>query len=242
MTIEMRHPVASVSRSHNGPRTVAPGRQSLVLAEPDADTAAPVIAAADKLGISIRWCRDEAEALLAVGAERPSVLVLAAHTDALDAARVVAAVRRHSDLSILVGAAPDDEAIARQALAAGASAVIARPYDIAAIAPFTAADSAVYIAGPLWVDRRAHEVRVGDREVILTQRELDLLVYLIQRRGRVADQEQICRAVWGHASDTNTVAVHIKRLREKLGEHPEHGRFIRTIRGVGYRLAPSLCG
>ncbi|MBV9514266.1 MAG: winged helix-turn-helix domain-containing protein, partial [Mycobacteriaceae bacterium] len=45
----------------------------------------------------------------------------------------------------------------------------------------------------------------------------------------------------GRSSDTNTVAVHVKRLREKLGNDREHGEFIRTIRGAGYRLAPSVC-
>lgn len=65
-------------------------------------------------------------------------------------------------------------------------------------------------------------------------------MYLMNQRGRVASSEQISHAVWGHASDTNTVAVHIKRLRAKLGRDSEHGELIRTVRGVGYRLAPSL--
>jgi DNA-binding response OmpR family regulator len=77
--------------------------------------------------------------------------------------------------------------------------------------------------------------------VLLTRRELDVLVFLIRRRGRVASSEEISTAVWGHRTDTNTVAVHIKRLRAKLGTDIEHGPLIRTIRGAGYRLAPSIC-
>ena len=50
----------------------------------------------------------------------------------------------------------------------------------------------------------------------------------------------ISQAVWGHSTETNTVAVHVKRLREKLGTDPQHGQIIRTIRGLGYGLAPSL--
>jgi DNA-binding response OmpR family regulator len=99
----------------------------------------------------------------------------------------------------------------------------------------------VFIAGPIEVDPRGYETRVRGREVQLTQRELELLIYLIKQRGKVASSEEISRAVWGRASDTNTVAVHVKRLREKLGNDPEHGEFIRTIRGAGYRLAPSIC-
>ena len=225
-----------------------PTRGSVVLAEPDSVAASNFIADAAKIGIETTWCRDGAEALLAVGAEAPDALVVAAHTDTVDAASIVAAVRSRFDLSILVGAAPGEDDLARQALAAGASAVIARPYDIAAIAPFAIgtasnpeAGPAVFIAGPIEVDPRGYETRVRGREVQLTQRELELLIYLIKQRGKVASSEEISCAVWGRASDTNTVAVHVKRLREKLGNDPEHGEFIRTIRGAGYRLAPSIC-
>lgn len=220
----------------------------MVLAESDADMAAAIIDAAARIGIETVWCRDGAEALLAVGAELPSVLVVAAHTDSVDAARICSAVRRRSDLPILVGAGPGEETLARQALPAGASAVITRPYDIDTIAPFTVdvtghspREAASFTAGPIHVDRRGHETRVRGRYVQLTQRELELLVFLIVRRGSVASSEEISTAVWGHPAHTNTVAVHIKRLRDKLGADPEHGEYIRTIRGAGYRLAPSIC-
>ena len=99
----------------------------------------------------------------------------------------------------------------------------------------------MFTAGPIEVDRRGYETRVRGRDVQLTQRELELLVFLIKQRGKVASSEEISRAVWGRSSDTNTVAVHVRRLREKLGDDPQHGEFIRTIRGAGYRLAPSIC-
>jgi DNA-binding response OmpR family regulator len=172
--------------------------------------------------------------------------VIAAQTNTVDAASIVAAVRGRSNLPILIGAGPGDDGLARPALAAGASAVVARPYDITAIAPFAikiASESdQVITAGPIEVDPRGYETRVHGRDVQLTQRELELLVFLIKQRGNVASSEEISRAVWGRSSDTNTVAVHVKRLREKLGDDPEHGEFIRTIRGAGYRLAPSVCG
>ena len=98
----------------------------------------------------------------------------------------------------------------------------------------------MFTAGPIHVDRRSYETRVRGNYVQLTQRELELLVFLIERHGSVASSEEISTAVWGHPAHTNTVAVHVKRLREKLGPDPEHGEYIRTIRGAGYRLAPSI--
>ncbi|CAN5393621.1 response regulator transcription factor [soil metagenome] len=225
-----------------------PTRGSLVLAESDSAVAAELIAAAAQIGIETTWCRDGAEALLAVGAELPNVLVIAAHTDTVDTPRISAAVRSRSNLPILVGATPGEEELARRALASGASAVIVRPYDIGAIAPFAldvqgnlTREPSVFTAGPIHVDRRGYETRVRGNYVQLTQRELELLVFLIVRRGSVASSEEISTAVWGHPSHTNTVAVHVKRLRTKLGSDPEHGEYIRTIRGAGYRLAPSIC-
>ena len=220
---------------------------SLVVVEAISKVAAALIEAAALIGIETTWCRDGADALLTVGANPPSALVVAAHTETVGAARISAAVRSRWSLPILVGAAPGEEELAREALAAGASAVIVRPYDIAAIAPFAlnangnSAKSGLFVAGPIRVDRRGYETRVGDRYVDLTQRELELLVFLIEHRGTVTSTEEISQAVWGHPSETNTVAVHVKRLRQKLGADPEHGEYIRTVRGAGYRLAPSIC-
>lgn len=66
-------------------------------------------------------------------------------------------------------------------------------------------------------------------------------MFLIDQYGTVVGAEKIAAAVWGQPTSTNTVAVHVKRLRDKLGADPEHGHLIRTVRGLGYRLTPSLC-
>jgi DNA-binding response OmpR family regulator len=220
-------------------------RGTLVLTDGDVAIATQLIEDATEFGIHTTWCRDGAQALLAVGAESPDVLVIAARTDTVDTVSVASAVRNRSAVPILVGGVVGEEELVRSALAAGASAVIARPYDISAIAPFALGnngrhDRELFVAGPIQVDRRGYETRVRGRHVQLTQRELELLTYLIERRGDVASSDEISHAVWGRASDTNTVAVHVRRLREKLGHDPEHGEFIRTIRGAGYRLAPSI--
>ena len=223
-----------------------PVQGRLLLVDADADVAARLRGDAAEVGIDTTWCADGAEALLAIGVQQPDVLVLAAQTKVVDAARITAAVLARWHLPILIGSSKADEHT-REALTAGASALIVRPYDINTIAPFalngshhSRPEDSVCAAGPIAVNRDGYETRVRGRDVQLTQRELDLLVYLIERRGRVASSDEISRAVWGHPADTNTVAVHVRRLREKLGHDPEHGEFIRTVRGAGYRLAPSI--
>lgn len=238
--------------SQSGPRFTSerPGEDrttSVVLCDSDADVAQPLLRVVEDHGIHATWCRDGASALLEVGARAPTVLVIANQIDGtLSVAEVVAAVRDHTDVPILVGADPNDQATARQALALGGSAVITRPYEPSAVIAFAgngapSSHLGELTAGPLIVNTLNYEVRLHGNDVVLTRRELDVLVYLIRQRGRVASSEHISAAVWGRPTDTNTVAVHIKRLRAKLGSDAEHGPLIRTIRGAGYRLAPSVC-
>ncbi len=92
----------------------------------------------------------------------------------------------------------------------------------------------------LRIDREAHRVTVGAEEVSLTALEFKLLVTLIERRDRVQGRGTLLSDVWAMDSEiaSRTVDTHVKRLRDKLGTA---GRFIETVRGVGYRFseAPS---
>lgn len=81
----------------------------------------------------------------------------------------------------------------------------------------------------------SHQVHVEDREVSLTLKEYELLKYLLENLGTVLTRDQLLNYVWGYDFDgeTRTVDVHIRTLRQKLGEA---GEMIKTIRGVGYRI------
>ncbi|MCL2011650.1 MAG: winged helix-turn-helix domain-containing protein [Cystobacterineae bacterium] len=90
--------------------------------------------------------------------------------------------------------------------------------------------------GKLCVEREAHRVFVGEKEVELTAIEFKLLVTLYERKNRVQSRTSLLDNVWGIDADitTRTVDTHVKRLREKMGQA---GDYIETIRGVGYRFA-----
>ena len=89
--------------------------------------------------------------------------------------------------------------------------------------------------GELRIDSDSHEVFVNGEEVSLTALEFRLLKQLVDRRGRVQTRDQLLSDVWGYSADitTRTVDTHIKRLREKLGPI---GKYVQTIRGVGYKF------
>ena len=97
-------------------------------------------------------------------------------------------------------------------------------------------DGATYQVGELYVDPGRHIVRDGDRAVTLTLKEFQLLCLLLERRGTVFTRDQLLNTIWGYEFDgaSRTVDVHIRTLRQKLGNS---GNCIETVRGIGYKIA-----
>ena len=100
----------------------------------------------------------------------------------------------------------------------------------------TEAETGQYRCGILTVDPGRHIVTVGDREVALTQKEFEVLCLLLKNRGQVLSREQLIENVWGYAftGESRTVDVHVRALRQKLGEA---GAYIETVRGYGYKIS-----
>jgi two-component system phosphate regulon response regulator PhoB len=93
-------------------------------------------------------------------------------------------------------------------------------------------------AGPLAIDTTSHRVTLRGEPVTLTATEYKLLEFFFSSPGRVYSREQLLRAIWGdstHVTPRN-VDVHIRRLRERIEEEPEHPKWIQTVRGFGYRF------
>ena len=92
--------------------------------------------------------------------------------------------------------------------------------------------------GPLDVDTAARTVSLHGRPISLTVREYDLLVFLLDHPGEAFGKRDLLRRVWGwDFGDTSTVAVHVRRLREKVEDDPSDPRLVVTVRGTGYRFA-----
>ena len=99
-----------------------------------------------------------------------------------------------------------------------------------------AAEDKLFTAGSLAVEVKRRAVTVDGEPVILTYKEFELLCYLLENRGVVLSRDQILTKIWdyNYSGETRTVDVHIRTLRQKLGDA---GALIETVRGVGYRLA-----
>lgn len=127
-------------------------------------------------------------------------------------------------------------------LDAGADDYVAKPFGmmellsrIRALLRRTAVEEDVYRCGVLTVDPGRHTVTVDGREVVLTQKEFEVLCLLLKSKGQVLSRERLIEDVWGYAftGESRTVDVHVRTLRQKLGEA---GAYIETVRGYGYKI------
>lgn len=129
-------------------------------------------------------------------------------------------------------------------LDAGADDYIAKPFGmmellsrIRALLRRTETENGTLRCGILEVDPGQHIVRVRGQETILTQKEFEVLCLLLRNPGQVLSREQLIENVWGYAftGESRTVDVHVRTLRQKLGEA---GAYIETVRGYGYKISP----
>jgi two-component system phosphate regulon response regulator PhoB len=95
--------------------------------------------------------------------------------------------------------------------------------------------------GPFRLDRGAHRVFLGEREIELTSTEFNLLEFFLTHPGRAYSRDQLLEHVWGQQRyvTPRTVDVHVRRLRERIEEQPESPRYLTTVRGFGYRFEES---
>jgi len=91
----------------------------------------------------------------------------------------------------------------------------------------------------LIINRTTHEVTIGDKTIELPLKEFELLYLLAKHRGQVFDRDLLLEKVWGYDyyGETRTVDVHIRNLRKKIEVDDKNPKYIKTVRGVGYKLS-----
>lgn len=101
------------------------------------------------------------------------------------------------------------------------------------------AETSKFVLGEICVDYDRREVKVGERTLDLTSKEYEIVVYLTRNEGRALSREQIFEHVWGYEMEysTNSLDVHMYRLRRKIEENQEKPRYLHTLRGYGYKLS-----
>ena len=200
-------------------------------------------------GFKVFTAPDGEEALSNIKKVLPDVLILdlmLPGVSGLDVCKSIRADDDIRDMSIIMLTAKGEEIDRVIGFELGADDYVTKPFSVRELIlrvkvllkkqRESLVENKLVTFGPIRIDLDAHELRINDKEIVLTALEFKLLQHLVKRKGRVQTREQLLGDVWGYSAEvtTRTVDTHIKRLREKLGNTSE---YIQTIRGVGYRFS-----
>ncbi len=204
-------------------------------------------------GFEVSIVHDGVDAVSTAREVDPDLIVLDLGLPGLDGVEVCRQVRTFSDAYVVMLTARTDEVDKLIGLSVGADdymtkpfsprelsarvrAMLRRPRSKAATSPDESPDLRTF--GPLTLDPLGREVWLDGETIELTRTEFDLLATLAGRPRMAFSRQQLIDAVWGSVwvGDEHLVDVHIGHLRRKLGDDASQPRFVRTVRGVGYRM------
>ena len=224
-------------------------KPSVLVVEDEASLATLLQYNLDKEAFRVAVATDGEEALLMIDEAAPDLVVLdwmLPKVSGVEVCRRLRARPETRNLPIILLTARGEESDRIRGLDTGADDYIVKPFSMSELAariravlrrirPGLAEDNIRH--GDLVIDRAAHRVRRGEREIRLGPTEFRLLDYLMQHPGRVFSREQLLDAVWGSDVyvEARTVDVHIGRLRKALNDGVEEDP-IRTVRSAGYSL------
>lgn len=204
------------------------------------------------VGMEAQGCGSGRELFALLEKQVPELIVLdimLPDEDGVSILRRLRADKRYSNIPVIMATAKGSEFDKVKGLDSGADDYIAKPFGmlemvarIKAVLRRCAAprrdedDEETIRIGRLEVKQMEHKVSVGGSEVVLTLKEYELLRKFLQHPGIVFSRDKLLNDIWSYefSGETRTVDVHIRTLRQKLGEA---GELIETIRGVGYRMA-----
>jgi two-component system KDP operon response regulator KdpE len=210
----------------------------------------PDVVESVRLGFMLQWRDVEVlgagtadEALDIVEREHPDIVLLDIGLPGMDGYGALAEIRRFSDVPVVMLTARDDAMDKVKGLELGADDYVTKPFNhlelmarVRAVlrrhdmpAPTSRAPS----FRALDLEARRHGERLE-----LTPTEYKLLYHLVRNAGHVLQHGTLLAKVWGreYVDEVDYLRVYVRRLRDKLGDDPEHPRYIRTERGLGYRF------
>ena len=205
-------------------------------------------------GFAPEPCGEGAKAVERIRAGACDLVLLDLMLPGLDGFDVLRLARAETDVPILVVSARREDVDKIRAFGLGADDYVAKPFSPGELVARVKANLSkverlrsryqepegerpIRVRG-LEAQPLARRVLLHGVEVPLAQKEFDLLLFLLRNPDRVFSKNELFERVWGldATGDTSTVTVHVARIREKLGAHPEDAQYIETVWGAGYRL------
>ncbi len=228
--------------------------QHIVVVEDDMAIADVVVRYLEKDGFRVDSYGHGGEALDALLADPPDLVILDLMLPGIDGAELFRRLRALAPVPVVMLTARGDESDRVIGLEMGADDYITKPFSPrelvarvkavlrrvqGALETIEAGASPVMTAGDLEVDVAAREARRNGSVVALTAREFELLAFMMRNPNTAFRREDLLEKVWGYTfGDTSTVTVHVRRLREKVEADPSDPQHLTTVWGVGYRFEP----
>lgn len=204
----------------------------------------------ETMGFEVKGFSDGTSFLEAIETQLPDLVLLDVMLPGMDGIEILKTLRekpRTKNLAIIMATARDTEIEKIQALNLGADDYLSKPFSMLEMVarvkavlrrtqPLKEEDkNSLLHLGILTIDNIGHTVTVNKEKVELTLKEYDVLNLLCKNQGRVFSRDDLLNHVWGvdYDGESRTVDMHIKTLRQKLGEA---GAMIKTVRGIGYKI------
>ena len=226
--------------------------QKIFVIEDDENIRNLVKIALEGYGYQVASYETAEEALEELEKERPDLAVFVLMLPGMDGLSAIRLIRERGDelrnIPIIVLTAKDKEYDKVVGLDGGADDYMTKPFGVLELAArirsllrrVTERQSmrteGIISLGGLTINTDAREVSMNGSPVVLTYKEYELLMYLADNRTRVVERDELLHKLWDYSADigTRTLDIHIRTLRQKLGE--EGSRYIKTVRSVGYRF------
>jgi DNA-binding response OmpR family regulator len=208
-------------------------------------------------GYDVKTARDGLEGLRVARTWKPDLVLLDVMLPKMDGFEVCKTLREETDIPILMLTARSEEIDRVIGFEIGADDYIVKPFSMRELlarvktrlkayqrvqTPAGEKDEinipSLVVVGNLTIDQKRHEIRIDNTVVPLKPKEMELLSFLVENRGRALSREVILNQVWGwdYIGGSRTVDVHIRWLRSKIEMDPSKPKRLVTVPGVGYRF------
>lgn len=204
-------------------------------------------------GYKVLKAYDGEEALKVLDREKVDLLIIDVMMPKLDGIRATLKIREKKNMPIIILSAKSEDADKILGLNVGADDYMTKPFNPLELtarvksqlrrytqlgSTIDKSNQAVYAVGGLSIDDEQKEVTVDGELVRLTPIEYNILLLLVKNQGKVFSIDQIYESIWNEDAIgvDNTVAVHIRHIREKIEINPKEPRYLKVVWGVGYKI------
>jgi two-component system, OmpR family, phosphate regulon response regulator PhoB len=224
------------------------GSRTILVAEDDHSCRSALHHYFERSGYHVAEAADGPSSLRAVFSQSADLVILDLGLPGVDGAEVLAKIRRHSSIPVIVCSGRDSEDQRIRLLNMGADDFVVKPFSFAELEARVRAvlrrgvatpTSSRITHGGLVIDRGTRTVTLGDEEIPMTRKEFDLLAFMAASPGQVFSREDLLERVWGSTAQwqgRSTVTEHVRRVRLKIEADSDHPSWITTVRGIGYRF------